>query len=664
MSDITPNPAELRAVQQSLLRAPVFLESIGLTPSDVWTLSLYERPIGMSPEEHARVWEKAALKHIGEGHYARVFSLPSGAVLKVTDDPDDAQAAELVRRAINKGKKPPGLPYIEHVKKLPDPDRSLGSLDPDGPRSLYAIVVDHVSPLHYAGDRSGLKGWLRWMADVDAWTIADSIRLDPYDRDVPEILRDREMVAKLDQAMQGVKWLRERGFEVTDLHFNNFGETQDGEGVLIDFGDYSSRRSKVPLRVAKNPKIVGNPLPEPNPIHIDNEHGIGQISNNEDIDYFGLRVLMKPSTFHKLTLELPRDEAPSVDWMKGREARFSSEVAEEGPRGFASPMLTVEVPDEWGSSGWESRDLSRPARVTGHEGRNRMYASKEIYGDVDPVETYIVFRRASGRGGLRNYDMGPKWVERLDAGMVSERERIRHGRGVRETVGPLFEAVLNAPTQISWEVVKDVHRKLGWPKVDMDELRMGIEVEQEHGGDVHQAGKVAMDHLREFPDYYTRLTKMEARAKAGLEPNGRRPMPKVQASFNRHFDLAERAFPDLGTIELHEDEVAGSDNGAGSERQFGYCADEKPIRIAFAPKTEKLPQKYIDGLMAHEFGHALDFRYGRKRLERLWGKLPDSIERRADKIAEHAFGRRIEYGDRDIQCIGCGGKKSRPRRLG
>jgi hypothetical protein len=149
-----------------------------------------------------------------------------------------------------------------------------------------------------------------------------------------------------------------------------------------------------------------------------------------------------------------------------------------------------------------------------------------------------------------------------------------------------------------------------------------------------------------------------------IAPNGRRSMRKVHDSFDRHFDVAERMFPDLGTVELHEDELAGSDNGAGSERQFGYCADERPIRIAFAPKTEALPKQYIDGLMAHEFGHAIDFRYGRKHLEGLWGRLPDSVERRADSIARHVFGRRIEYGQHDIQCIGCGGKKARPRRLG
>jgi len=161
-----------------------------------------------------------------------------------------------------------------------------------------------------------------------------------------------------------------------------------------------------------------------------------------------------------------------------------------------------------------------------------------------------------------------------------------------------------------------------------------------------------------------RATLEELALEKPVKPNKGRSMPKVEASFNRHFDTLVRVFPDFGTVELCVDELAGNDNGAGSERQFGYCADERPLVVAFAPKTEQLPTQYIDGLMAHELGHACEFRYGVPKLEKRWGKLPASIERRADKIASHVFKRPIEYGELDIQCVGCGGKKMRPRRLG
>ena len=58
---------------------------------------------------------------------------------------------------------------------------------------------------------------------------------------------------------------------------------------------------------------------------------------------------------------------------------------------------------------------------------------------------------------------------------------------------------------------------------DVEQFRMGLEVELEHGQrdprtDVtHDApiltGKIALAHLYEFPDYYTRLDKMEEEAK-------------------------------------------------------------------------------------------------------------------------------------------------------
>lgn len=54
---------------------------------------------------------------------------------------------------------------------------------------------------------------------------------------------------------------------------------------------------------------------------------------------------------------------------------------------------------------------------------------------------------------------------------------------------------------------------------DPRQLAMGIEVELEHTGDRRIAREIAEDHLAEFPDYYTRLSKMEEEAKRGYLPN-------------------------------------------------------------------------------------------------------------------------------------------------
>jgi len=52
-----------------------------------------------------------------------------------------------------------------------------------------------------------------------------------------------------------------------------------------------------------------------------------------------------------------------------------------------------------------------------------------------------------------------------------------------------------------------------WRRVDIDEFRRGLEVEQEHSatvrGDIEKIANIALDHLDELPDYYTRLDRME-----------------------------------------------------------------------------------------------------------------------------------------------------------
>jgi len=60
---------------------------------------------------------------------------------------------------------------------------------------------------------------------------------------------------------------------------------------------------------------------------------------------------------------------------------------------------------------------------------------------------------------------------------------------------------------------------------DVEQFRMGMNVELEHGlhdpatnvtgDDAVVTGKIALAHLKEFPDYYTRLDRMEAEAKRG-----------------------------------------------------------------------------------------------------------------------------------------------------
>jgi len=60
-----------------------------------------------------------------------------------------------------------------------------------------------------------------------------------------------------------------------------------------------------------------------------------------------------------------------------------------------------------------------------------------------------------------------------------------------------------------------VEKGLKKADVDAGELKMGIDVEMEHTTSPEMAERIALDHLAEIDDYYTRLKKMEE--DAGVE---------------------------------------------------------------------------------------------------------------------------------------------------
>ena len=83
---------------------------------------------------------------------------------------------------------------------------------------------------------------------------------------------------------------------------------------------------------------------------------------------------------------------------------------------------------------------------------------------------------------------------------------------------------MNTPRQPSLDEAKRTGDSLGldWGQVDLEQFRAGLQVELEHGtrdpetnvtdDDLRLTGKIALAHLREFPDYYTRLAELEEEA--------------------------------------------------------------------------------------------------------------------------------------------------------
>lgn len=85
---------------------------------------------------------------------------------------------------------------------------------------------------------------------------------------------------------------------------------------------------------------------------------------------------------------------------------------------------------------------------------------------------------------------------------------------------------MSARSHFTSEQARKIGEELGidWKHFDVEQFRMGLDVELEHGihdpatdvtgNDPILTGKIALAHLKEYPDYYTRLKKMEQEAEA------------------------------------------------------------------------------------------------------------------------------------------------------
>jgi hypothetical protein len=90
---------------------------------------------------------------------------------------------------------------------------------------------------------------------------------------------------------------------------------------------------------------------------------------------------------------------------------------------------------------------------------------------------------------------------------------------------------MSPPTSFTTDEARQIGEQIGidWATAafDVEQFRRGMNVELEHG--VHDlltnvtdddplvTGKIALAHLHEFPDYYTRLAQMEEQAKRDLD---------------------------------------------------------------------------------------------------------------------------------------------------
>jgi len=132
-----------------------------------------------------------------------------------------------------------------------------------------------------------------------------------------------------------------------------------------------------------------------------------------------------------------------------------------------------------------------------------------------------------------------------------------------------------------------------------DQLKMGIPIEHEHTGNKMLATDIALQHLDEIPDYYTRLKKMEASAK------------KEHKKFK---DVKEEAVQELeqGLKKLNNTSYDSIDNlMRGIMKKHNVSA--KKLHNDFVDKHDKTPDTWIkgikeetDGIKAKDYKGRLD----------------------------------------------------------
>jgi hypothetical protein len=95
-----------------------------------------------------------------------------------------------------------------------------------------------------------------------------------------------------------------------------------------------------------------------------------------------------------------------------------------------------------------------------------------------------------------------------------------------------MELPMSEERRTSTEEARRVGDEIGvdWHRFDLEQFRAGMDVEYEHGSHDPQTdvthddpivtGKIALAHMKEFPDYYDRLERMEAEAKLDWADKG------------------------------------------------------------------------------------------------------------------------------------------------
>ena len=138
------------------------------------------------------------------------------------------------------------------------------------------------------------------------------------------------------------------------------------------------------------------------------------------------------------------------------------------------------------------------------------------------------------------------------------------------------------------------------------ELRMGVKIEKEHTGSATMAKEIAMDHLVEIPDYYTRLKKMEKEAKKDWDV-------KIDESTSDY----------LKRILREQIELTVVDETAVSTDYDIYHNDRKAGVLTLSSHNPTLPKGAIELVIIQIAEKYRGLKLGYEVVKQIWRKNPD-----------------------------------------
>ena len=244
-----------------------------------------------------------------------------------------------------------------------------------------------------------------------------TLLLEMKNKNVPISLKDfKRVLMNLKRSLKGFR--KQYGMQTVDINLsfsvpeaegqmrqlipNTFGSVRSFTLEGIDEGQALKKGNRyheyfVTLRDEKYKKSLNESednLPH-NPV---DPSGIGPAYTINDADYFGMRVLMKPSKFIELAERADLEE-DTIEYLTNQ--------LKEGNQ-LGNPFLYV-FPPEIKTEEEKPNNNSTPPlfEVSAHEGRHRMMAIHRLYGDM-PVEVHFIFEREK-----RARHITDEWIQSL-----------------------------------------------------------------------------------------------------------------------------------------------------------------------------------------------------------------------------------------------------------